>query len=316
VPGKAFRFGVVASHTSTPQEWRDLAKEAEDLGYSTLLVPDHFNEQFGALTALTVAAEATKSLRLSTSVLDNDFRHPATLAKEIATLDVFSGGRVELGLGAGWQNSDYDRTGMKFDLPGVRFERLREAVAVYRGLFDAGPFRPFSFDGTHYQIRDYDALPKPVQRPLPIMLGAGGPRMLRLAAREADIINYVPRALPQGGMDFSDTSAEAFARKAAKVRGAAGDRLAALEIGMLVHLVVVSDAASEIEAAQQQGVARFQVEPQDVSKVPVALAGSVAQVVDELRLRRELYGLTYISVLSRNLNSFAPVVAALSGRTD
>jgi probable F420-dependent oxidoreductase len=311
VAAKAFRFGIVASHTSTAQEWRDLARHAEDLGYSSLLVPDHMNEQFGVLTALTVAAEATTRLRLGTSVLDNDFRHPAVLAKEIATLDLVSGGRVELGLGAGWQAGDYERTGLSFDPPGVRFGRLREAVAVYRGLFGPGSF---SFQGEHYQIRDHDSLPKPVQRPLPIMVGAGGPRMLRLAARQADIVNYVPRALPQGGMDFSDSSPAAFDAKARAVREAAGDRLPVLEIGMLVHLVAVSGAASEVEAARAQGVARFHVAPEEVSGVPVALIGSVEEAVEELWRRRELYGLTYISVLSRNLKSFAPVVAALSGR--
>jgi probable F420-dependent oxidoreductase len=245
-------------------------------------------------------------------VLDNDFRHPATLAKEIATLDMFSGGRVELGLGAGWQVSDYERTGFGFDPPGVRYARLREAIAVYRGLFAPGPF---SYEGTHYQMRDYEALPKPVQKPLPIMVGAGGPRMLRLASRQADIVNYVPRSLPAGGMDFSDTSAEAFARKYSVVRDAAGERLDELEIGMLVHLVAVSGDASEVETARQQGVARFHVSPEDVSGVPVALIGDVKEAVDELWRRREVYGLTYISVLTRNFKSFAPVVAALGGRS-
>lgn len=312
MPGKAFRFGIVASNASSPDEWRDLARQAEDLGYSSLLVPDHMNEQFGVITALTVAAEATSTLRLGTSVLDNDFRHPAVLAKEIATLDVFSRGRLELGLGAGWQVSDYELTGLGFDPPGTRFERLRESLSVYRGLFAPGPF---SFEGKHYQIRDYDSLPKPVQQPLPIMVGAGGPRMLRLAARQADIVNYVPRTLPAGGMDFSDTSAEAFATKYSVVSEAASDRLDDLEIGMLVHLVAVSDVASEVAAAREQGVARFHVSTEDVSQVPVALVGEVQEAVEELWRRRELYGLTYISVLSRNLASFAPVVNALAGRS-
>jgi probable F420-dependent oxidoreductase len=312
VAGKAFRFGIVASHMDSPEEWRELARQAEDFGYSTLLVPDHLNEQFGVIAALTVAAEATTMLRLGTSVVDNDFRHPAVLAKEIATLDVFSGGRVELGLGAGWQVSDYERSGVSFDPPGVRFKRLSEALAVYRGLFAPGAF---SFEGQHYQIRDLDSLPKPVQRPLPIMVGVGGPRMLRLAAREADIVNYVPRALPAGGMDFSDASAAAFVAKYNVVREAGKQRLDSLEIGMLVHLVAVSDVASEVQEAREQGVAHFHVSPEDVSHVPVALVGGVQEAVDELWHRRELYGLTYVSVLARNLKSFAPVVAALTGRS-
>jgi probable F420-dependent oxidoreductase len=306
---RPFRFGVVAASTGSSQEWRKLARKAEDLGYSSLLMPDHFSDQFGPLVALAVAAESTRCLRLGTSVLDNDFRHPAVLAKEIATLDVLSGGRVELGIGAGWQVSDYERTGFSFDPTGTRFERLQEAVRVFKGLFSPGPF---SFDGRHYRFRDYDSLPKPWRSPLPITLGAGGPRMLALAAREADVVNLVPRALPEGGMDLTDTSAAAFERKVASIHAAALERLADLEIATLVHRVAVTDSRNEAEAFAGKTAAAFRSSVEDALESPLVLVGSVSYMIDKLQERRERFGLTYLSVLSHHLEAFAPVVAVLA----
>jgi probable F420-dependent oxidoreductase len=307
---RPFRFGVVAASAGSAQEWRELARKAEDLGYSSLLMPDHFSDQFGPLVALSGAAESTRTLRLGTNVLDNDFRHPAVLAKEIATLDVLSGGRVELGIGAGWQTSDYERTGFRFDEPGTRFERLREAVRVFKGLFSPGSF---SFEGRHYTFREYESRPKPLQSPLPITLGAGGPRMLALAAREAHVVNLVPRALPTGGMDVTDTSAAAFERKVETIRAAAPERLSELEIATLVHRVAVTGSVNDAEAFAGKTAAAFESSVEDALESPVVMIGSAAYIVEKLLERKERFGLTYLSVLAPNLQAFAPIVAALAG---
>ena len=308
---RPFRFGVVAGSASSPAEWKNLARKAEDLGYSSFQIPDHFNEQYGPLVAMAVAAEATTQLRLGTAVLDNDFRHPAVLAKEIATLDQFSGGRVELGLGAGWQVNDYRRTGFVFDPPGTRYERLKEAVEVLRGLFAPGPF---SLEGRHYTFNDYDGLPKPVQSPLPITLGAGGPRMLALAAQKADVVNFVPRALREGGMDFTDTSAAAFDKKIAAVRAALAGRNRQPEIATLVHRVLITDNKSDAQAAAERTAAGFGSSPDEALESAVVLIGSADYANDKLWERRERFGLTYLSVLATNMEAFAPVVQALEGK--
>jgi probable F420-dependent oxidoreductase len=305
---KQFRFGINARVTNAPNEWRELARKAEELGYSSLLMPDHFSDQFGVLTALTAAAVSTTVLRIGTNVLDNDFRHPAVLAKEIATLDLFSGGRVELGVGAGWQAADYQRTGLSFDAPRTRFERLREAVRVLRGLFSPGPF---SFEGKYYQFKDYDGLPKPKQSPMPLTLGAGGPRMLELAATEADIVNFVPRALPEGALDLSDTSVQSFEHKAERVRKAAGERYALLEIATLIHQLFVTDGASDAATRAEQVALRFKTDVEEALDRPIVLVGEPACMVDKLLERRERFGLNYLCVLGHNMEAFAPVVAAL-----
>src|SRR5262245_732939 len=132
---RPFRFGVISTGSPDAPAWREKARRAEALGDSSLLVPDHFQAQWGPLVALAIAAEATERLRVGTLVLCNDYRHPLVLAKEIATLDLASQGRVELGLGAGWKREDYDATGMAFDPPAARIERMAEALAVMKALW-------------------------------------------------------------------------------------------------------------------------------------------------------------------------------------
>ena len=189
-----FRFGVTLPGLPTAEEWIGWARQAEDFGYDIALIPDHFGEQLAPLPALMAAACATSILRVGTLVLGNDYRHPVMVAKEAATLDVLSNGRFELGLGAGWMLSDYRRSGMPFDRPGIRVSRLEESITVIKGLLGPGPF---SFEGTYYRISDLDGYPKPVQQPkLPILVGGGGRRMLKIAAREADIIALHPSLAP------------------------------------------------------------------------------------------------------------------------
>src|SRR4051812_20988995 len=181
----SFRFGIVG-RAPTRAAWQDFARRAEDLGFSTLVIPDHFGAQLAPLPAIMSAAAVTSRLRFGTNVLDNDFRHPALLAKEAATVDLLTDGRFELGLGAGWSPSDYSQTGLPFDTGAVRLARLKEAIYIIKSAF--GP-DPVTFDGTYYSVKDLIVLPKPVQTPrLPLLLGASRRQMLTFAAREADII--------------------------------------------------------------------------------------------------------------------------------
>ena len=175
------RFGVITSKVANGPAWRARARRAEELGYSSLLMPDHFQDQWAPLVGLTVAAEATTTLRVGTLVFDNDYRHPVVLAKELATLDCATEGRVEVGLGAGWKRSDYDEAGIGYDRPGVRIARMGEALQVLRALWASD--QPVEFDGEHYQVHGAVGTPRPSRPGGPsITIGGGGRRILSLAA--------------------------------------------------------------------------------------------------------------------------------------
>jgi len=214
-------------------EWAENARRVEALGYDTLLLPDHFApDLFAPIPALTAAALATTTLRVGTTVFDNDFRHPAMLAKEIATIDVLSDGRFEVGLGAGWKKEEYDQVGIPFDPPGTRVGRLEETVRVLKGLWADGPL---TFTGQHYTIQALESFPKPVQRPHPpIFIGAGGKRLLSFAAQEADIIGIIAQALPAGGLDVASDSEARLAEQVRWIREAAGERFSHVELAALI----------------------------------------------------------------------------------
>ena len=179
-----FRFGVQAAVAPTMSAWRDQARMAEGLGYSTLYVSDHLDAQFGPLVAMTVAAEATSTLHVGSVVLNNDLRHPVVLAKEIATLGLAAEGRVEVGLGAGWLRSDYEQAGIEFDEPAVRVDRLAESLAVMKRLWSEGEA---TFAGRYYTVRDARCDPRPASPPR-VMVGGGSRRILTVAAEQADTV--------------------------------------------------------------------------------------------------------------------------------
>jgi probable F420-dependent oxidoreductase len=242
-PRRAFRFGVVCWQSRSRHEWREKARQAEQLGYATFLVPDHLQDQLAPVPALLAAADATTTLRIGSHVFANDFRHPVMLAKEAATLDLLSDGRFELGLGAGYLRAEYDQAGLAFEAPGVCVGRLEEAIRLIKRLLSEGPT---TFTGTHYTVTDLPGLPKSVQQPHPpILLGGGGPRLLALAAREADIVSIVLRSRTDGsGLDLTDFTAASMARKVMQVQAAAGDRWTTLELSTLIQRVVVTDDRS------------------------------------------------------------------------
>src|SRR5690242_6467519 len=233
---RKFRFAVIAPKCGSGKELTEQARKAEALGYSAFFVPDHFIEHDLAPTvALAHIAAVTDTLRVGPLVLGNDYKHPVVLAREAATLDVLSDGRLELGIGAGWMTADYEKAGMPLDPPGVRIARLEESIAVMKGLFAEGPF---SFSGAHYTITDLDGMPKPVQQPHPpFLIGGGGPRILGVAAREASVVGV--NAFLRAG---EGTAAEAVHsltpastdQKLEWLRAAAGDQFDDLELQTLV----------------------------------------------------------------------------------
>jgi probable F420-dependent oxidoreductase len=304
-----FRFGVTAPTVLSGPAWVERVRRIEQLGYSIVHVPDHFRDQLAPVPALTAAAVATTRLRVGSLVFSNDFRHPVVLAKEAATLDVLSGGRFELGLGSGWLRQEYDQAGIPFDAPGTRIERLAESVAIVKGLL-AG--ERVTFTGRYYAIAGLEGRPHPVQRPHPpILIGGGGRRTLSLAAREASIVGLVPRARRDGGgLDRADFGEAALRQKVEWVRAAGGDRFEALELHALIQAVVVSDRRT----AAEQLASRFSVPPELLLESPYVLAGTVDEICETVRQRRERYGISYLTVFDRDLEAFAPVVARLAGR--
>ena len=309
MPVRPFRFGVTAPTPSAGTDWVERARRVEQLGYSILVVPDHFRDHLAPVPALTAAALATTRLRVGSLVFSNDFRHPAVLAKEAATIDVLSGGRFELGLGGGWLRAEYDQTGIPFEAPGTRIERLEEAVTIIKGLL-AG--ERVTFAGRHYTIADLEGRPTPVQRPHPpIAIGGGGRRTLTLAAREASIVGLVPRARRDGsGLDMTDLSDAATREKLEWVRSAAGDRFDSLEIHALIQAVAVGERRT---AAADQLASRFKVARDVVLETPYVLLGTIEEICETLWERRERYGISYLTVFERDMEVFAPVVARLAG---
>jgi probable F420-dependent oxidoreductase len=307
---RRFRFGVQIASASSRKDWLEKIRKAEDLGYSTIFMPDHFGEQLGPVPALAVAAEAS-NLRIGTLVIDNDYKHPVVLAKEAATLDLLSEGRLELGIGAGWLRSDYEQSGMPYDQPAVRVDRFEEGLTVIKQAFADGPF---SYEGKHYTITNYDGQPKPVQKPHPpILIGAGGKRMLGIAAREADIIGINPNLAP-GEVNAEvgrDGTAERADRKLRWVRDAAGDRFDDIEINTLVYIAVVTDD----RLGQAANFApMFGLSAEEGLEVPNALVGTVDQMCEDLEARRERWAISYYTVGEPAMEELAPLVERMTGR--
>ena len=310
-PAHPFRFGVQASKANTLDLWVDLAHRCEDKGYSCLTMPDHFDDQLAPVPALMTAANVTTNLRIGALVWDNDYKHPAVLAKELATMDVLSDGRLELGIGAGWMISDYEQMGIPYDSAKVRIDRFVEGLKVIKGAMAEGPF---SFSGDHYTITNYNGTPKPVQAPCPpILIGGGGKRVLSIAAREADIvgINATMSAGVVGQHTFSTMTAEVVDEKVAIVREAAGARFNDIELNVRAFLVNITDDAKQAAS----GIASMLgVEQQMVEESPFALVGPTSKLIEDLLERRERWGFSYVIVGADDVDSFAPVVAALNGK--
>ena len=298
-----FRFGVQYTG-STLEDWQDFARKAEDLGFTTLVVQDHAGPQLSPLLALVSAAAVTKRLRLAAVVLNNDLRHPAIMAKEASTVDVLTGGRFELGIGAGWMAGDYENTGIAFDPAAVRFARLRETVSIVKAFFKEE--EAITFRGQHYQIENLEASPRVTQQPHPpIMIGGRQKGVLSYAAREADIVSISMLDRPLPGQPPPAT----FAEKVEWVREAAGDRFERLIIHANASNVEVTDNPAEALARLSERTGRTEAE---LLESPATLVGSVDGIVERLEAWRERCSVSYFIVQKRVMDDFAPVVARLA----
>lgn len=307
---RPFRFSVSLGAIGDPRDLVTAARRAEDLGYDGITLPDHLDEQVGPMVGLTAVAAATEQLTVTTMVLSNDYRHPAVLAKELASLDLLSDGRLEVGIGAGWMTADYERTGIPLERAGRRIERLEEAIAVLDGCFGDGPF---DFTGEHYTIRGLDGLPKPRQRPRPrLLVAGGGPRVLGLAARTADIVG-VNFGLQAGVIDRRAARsgfAAATDEKLAVIRDRAGDRFDGLELQTRVHFAMITPDRGATLATMAP---TFGVTPEEAGSMPHVVVGTPEQCAETIAGWRERWGISYLTWSTDALEPMAPVVELLRG---
>jgi probable F420-dependent oxidoreductase len=315
---RPFRFiAPMPKLDQSVDRWRDALRRIEDLGFSTVSVSDHFTQGWvmEPTIAMAAAADATSRLRVLSLVLGNDYRHPVLVHKAMATLDVLSSGRVELGLGAGWLLSDYRAADIPYGPAGVRIDRLEESLEIIKGLF--GP-APLNFSGKHYQITALEGLPKPIQRPRPpLMVGGGRRRVLSVAGRHADIIGINPSlqngvVSPAAILDMTPervTQKVAWAKEAA---AAAGRPATDIEFQLSMLICRVSSSAGPAEAAVSSLAARADVDPDVLARSPAALAGSVEECIERLLENRERYGISYVNV-GGNVDAVGPIVQRLAG---
>ncbi len=291
------------------------ARRAESIGFDALVVPDHLIEQLSPIPTLATIAAATERLRIAAFVHNNDLRHPAVLAQDLASLDVLSNGRLDIAIGAGWNRPEYDAIGLPFDPVPVRQARLEEAIAVLKGSLGAGPF---SYAGAHYTITDRDAYPKPVQQPYPpFLIGGGGRRTLALAGREANIVGLAPRVLAGQRSDPGSLTLAAAAEKIEWVREAAGERFDQLVFNVYPSswpVTITDHARSEAGKVVDhlRGRSAVDLTEDEVLESPHLFIGSVEGLVEKLRMLRERLGIS--SFMCGDLDELIPVVERLVGQ--
>lgn len=305
---RPFRFGALTTSGTerSRTRWTEHVRQIEAWGFSTVQVADHYHNRTVCSPRLAAAAAVTTTLRVGSYVYANDFRHPVLLAREAAEIDVLSGGRMELGIGAGWSKSEYDMVGVPFDDGPTRASRYEEAVGIVRDLL-AG--HTVTHHGRFYDLEACELLVEPVQRPVPMLLGGGGPRMTRFAAARADIVGFVPRSLASGGLDPQEFSAAAFDEKLAILDAATEGRPdGGPERGILLFHVGASEADLPPVGHEDAWTA-----PETLAGSPYALLGDTERMVDTLLERRERWGLTYLTCWEEDAATLAPVVARLAG---
>lgn len=299
VPQHPFRFGVVAAQAPSAQAWIATARRAEELGFSTFLIPDTLGPTLAPIPALTAVAVATRTIRVGSYVFANDVRNPVLLARECAALDFLSGGRFELGVGAGRPGieADYRKLGISLDSGGVRVERLAEAVTIMKRLL-AG--EKVNAAGRSYTVSQADVYPAPVQQPhLPILIAATGKRLLSLAAREADIVALGVQ--PNQGEDV-------FAEKIGILRQAAGDRFERLELN--------ANLAAVGESVHPWMMRQYNLDLAQLREIgsPSILLGTPDEMCEQLLRRRERLGISYVTCAAEMMDAMAPIVGQLAGR--
>lgn len=322
---RPFRFGLQSYAPASATEWRNQARRAEDLGFAVFTVADHVIgpgpalqatghpvQTVAAIPAMAVAAEATTTIRIGSRVLCTDYRNPVMLIKELASLDFFSDGRLEIGLGAGWLENEYRAMGVPFERAGIRLDRLEETIALMRASFADGELHQ---SGDHVHAEGFEAVPKPAQKPSPpLMIGGGAPRVLAIAGREADIVslNFDNSSGRLGAAGVGSSTASATARKIDWVKAAAGDRWPAIELEIAAYFTVITTGDGD-DATIARMAGMFGMSPEEFAEHPHALIGSVESVVDQLVERRDRYGISYVTFGASAMEAVAPVVARLAG---
>jgi probable F420-dependent oxidoreductase len=313
-PTHPFEFLVDLRDVVPGRELAEKARRAESLGYHEIVFPDHLIPQLGPIAGLAWVAAATERIRIGAFVHNNDLRHPAVLAQELATLDVLSGGRLDVAIGAGWNVPEYEAIGLPFDPAPVRQARLAEGVAILKGAFGG---EPFSFAGEHYTITNLDGQPKPVQRPHPpFLIGGGGRKTLELAGREAQIVSLAPRILPSGRGDPRSITVEATAQKIDWVQAAAGDRFDDIVLNVYpsqAPIIVTDSARAEarkaVDAIRKRS--RREITEDELLEAPQVFIGSIAGLAEKLVGLRERLGIS--SFMVGTLGELDPLVERLAG---
>ena len=305
---RPFRFGAKATKAGSAKEWADIARQAEDLGYVSLQIDDHFGNQLAPIPAIMAAAAVTTNLKVGTLVAGVDFRNPVVLAKEAATIDLLSEGRFILGLGAGWLKDDYAIAGIDQADADTRIARLGEAVDIMRGLWGEGKF---SYAGEHFSVAEVDGKPVPVSE-IPILIGGGGQKILSLAAQKADIVGINPKIVARSinPKSMATAAADVVDQKIGWVKDAAGDRLDQIELELQVFVTKVTD---DPMAFAEQLAPAFGLPPEVVLQAPYFQIGTVDQIADNLQGLRDRWGISYIAFQQDATAAMAPVVAKLAG---
>jgi probable F420-dependent oxidoreductase len=319
---RPFRFGLQSYAATSPQQWREQAQRAEAAGFSTFSVADHVIgpgpalsagnhpvQNVAAIPAMAVAIEATSTIRIGSRVFCTDYRQPVMFAKEVATLDWFSEGRLELGIGAGWLEPEYDAMGVPFDRAGVRLDRFEETLRLLRAHFAEGLV---DVHGAHVNASGFEGLPKPTNGVPPIMIGGGAQRVLGIAGREADIVslNFDNRSGKIGPAGVGSSTAELTAQKIEWIRAGAGDRFDQIELEIAAYFTVVTD---QRDATLGKMAPMFGLSPEQFAEHPHALIGSVDEICAQIVERRETYGISYVTFGASVREAVEPIVARLAG---
>ena len=305
---RPFRFGAKATKAGSAKEWADLARQAEDLGYVSFQIDDHFGNQLAPIPAIMAAAAATTNLKVGPLVAGVDFRNPVVLAKEAATIDLLSEGRFMMGIGAGWLKDDYAIAGIAQADADTRIGRLSEAIDIMRGLWGEGKF---SYEGEHFTVAEVDGKPTPVSD-IPILIGGGGQKILSLAAQKADIVGVNPKIVARtiNPKSMATAAADVVDQKVGWVKEAAGDRFDQLELQLQVFVTKVTD---DPMAFAEQLAPAFGLPPEVVLQAPYFQIGTVDQIVENLQGLRERWGISYIAFQQDATAAMAPVVSSLAG---
>ncbi|UGT59401.1 LLM class F420-dependent oxidoreductase [Nocardia asteroides] len=320
-PLRKFRFAAAGEGNKQEggaRKFVQTAQQAEEYGYDTFVVPDHLGDQIGPIAALGALSQATERIRLGTSVLANGFRHPVVLAKDLATIDVLSKGRLEVGLGAGWKQDEFLAAGLEYDSPGVRLAKLDEALTILDVLLRG---RECTFEGKYYQVKGIKGTPRPRQGPRPpICTGGGGPKMLRLAAKHADIVSVVPVTTKNGKGLLSGITLEKTIEKVELIREAAGDRFGDIELNWAITAIVITDDREKTAEMALSAIERglhpdLEVDTKlsvaDILNSPYVAIGTFEEIAEQIRRVRKLTALSYVGIFPTQMDAFAPVIPLL-----